>query len=239
MKIATFNINNVNKRLANLLGWLQEARPDVACLQELKASDSEFPIAAFEKAGYGAVWRGERSWNGVAILARGCEPVVTNLALPGNPSDAQSRYVEAAVHGVLIGTLYAPNGNPQPGPKFDYKLLWMKRLLAHAEELFALNIVTETEIAKAKAFSKGRSFKALPTRFSDSQSKARTPLRLGRPALPLLARIGGGAGALHTEHPAKSLCFVVSQSAGLLKISWLVRPGHPPRGRVPGPLAVC
>jgi exodeoxyribonuclease III len=95
MKIATFNINNVNKRLANLLSWLREARPDVACLQELKASESEFPIAAIEKAGYGAVWRGERSWNGVAILARGCEPVVTNLALPGDPRDAQSRYVEA------------------------------------------------------------------------------------------------------------------------------------------------
>ena len=139
MKIATFNINNVNKRLANLLGWLQEARPDVACVQELKASDSEFPIAAFEKAGYGAVWRGERSWNGVAILARGCDPVVTNMALPGDLRDAQSRYVEAAVHGVLIGTLYAPNGNPQPGPKFEYKLLWMKRLLAHAAELFALD----------------------------------------------------------------------------------------------------
>jgi exodeoxyribonuclease-3 len=139
MKIATFNINNVNKRLANLLGWLQDARPDVACLQELKASDSEFPIAAIENAGYGAVWRGERSWNGVAILARGCDPVVTNMALPGDPRDAQSRYVEAAVHGVLIGTLYAPNGNPQPGPKFEYKLLWMKRLLAHAAELSALD----------------------------------------------------------------------------------------------------
>src|SRR5262245_13514230 len=139
MKIATFNINGVNKRLANLLGWLQEARPDVACLQELKASDVEFPIAAIEKAGYGAVWRGERSWNGVAILARGCDPVVTNRALPGDPKDAQSRYVEAAVHGVLIGTLYAPNGNPQPGPKFEYKLLWMERLLAHAADLFALD----------------------------------------------------------------------------------------------------
>jgi exodeoxyribonuclease III len=139
MKIATFNINNVNKRLANLLGWLQEARPDVACLQELKGSESEFPIAAIEKAGYGAAWRGERSWNDVAILARGSDPVVTNLALPGDPRDAQSRYVEAAVHGVLIATLYAPNGNPQPGPKFEYKLLWMKRLLAHAADLFALD----------------------------------------------------------------------------------------------------
>ena len=139
MKIATFNVNNINKRLDNLLGWLHQARPDVACLQELKAPDSQFPVAAIEKAGYGAVWRGERSWNGVAILARGCEPVVTNIALPGDSKDTQSRYIEAAVHGVLIGTLYAPNGNPQPGPKFKFKLAWMDRLLAHAAELFVLD----------------------------------------------------------------------------------------------------
>jgi exodeoxyribonuclease-3 len=138
MKIATFNINNVNKRLANLLDWLRAERPDVACLQELKATDSEFPVAAIEKAGYGAVWRGQKSWNGVAILARSAEPVVTRTALPGDPDDTQSRYIEAAVNGVLIATLYAPNGNPQPGPKFDYKLAWMKRLAAHAAELYAL-----------------------------------------------------------------------------------------------------
>ena len=139
MKIATFNINNVNKRLANLLGWLRQARADVCCLQELKATDSQFPIAAIEKVGYGALWRGEKSWNGVAILARGCEPVPTRTALPGDPSDTQSRYIEAAVHGVLIATLYAPNGNPQPGPKFKYKLAWMKRLFAHAAKLYALD----------------------------------------------------------------------------------------------------
>jgi exodeoxyribonuclease-3 len=139
MKIATFNINNVNKRLANLLGWLRQVRPDVACLQELKAADSEFPIAAIENTGYGAVWRGERSWNGVAILARSCEPVLTRTALPADPGDTQSRYIEAAANGVLIATLYAPNGNPQPGPKFKYKLAWMKRLLAHAAELCALD----------------------------------------------------------------------------------------------------
>ena len=97
MKIATLNINNVNKRLANLLAWLRQAQPDVACLQELKATDSEFPIAAIEKAGYGAAWHGEKSWNGVAILARDGEPVVTRTALPGDPDDAQSRYIEAAV----------------------------------------------------------------------------------------------------------------------------------------------
>ena len=135
MKVATFNINNVNKRLSNLLAWLQAAKPDVVGLQELKATDSEFPIAAIEKAGYGAVWRGQKSWNGVAILARGCEPVVTHTSLPDDPADTQSRYIEAAVKGVLIGTLYAPNGNPQPGPKFKYKLAWMERLIAHAAEL--------------------------------------------------------------------------------------------------------
>ena len=128
MKIATLNVNDVKKRLANLLDWLRQARPDVACLQELKATDTEFPIAAIKKAGYGAVWRGQKSWNGVAILARGCEPVVTRTELPGDPDDTQSRYIEAAVNGVLIATLYAPNGNPQPGPKFKYKLAWMKRL---------------------------------------------------------------------------------------------------------------
>jgi exodeoxyribonuclease-3 len=104
MKIATFNINNVNKRLANLLGW-RRARPEVACLQELKATDSEFPIAAIKEAGYDAVWRGEKSWNGVAILGRGGEPVLTRAGLPGDPADTQSRYIEAAVNGVLVATL--------------------------------------------------------------------------------------------------------------------------------------
>ena len=117
MKIATFNINNVNKRLANLLDWLRAAEPDVVCLQELKAADSEFPRAAIEREGYGAVWRGQKTWNGVAILARGSEPIVTRTALPGDDADTQSRYLEAAVKGVLVTSLYAPNGNPQPGPR--------------------------------------------------------------------------------------------------------------------------
>jgi exodeoxyribonuclease-3 len=122
-----------------LFAWLRSARPDVACLQELKATDEGFRVGAIEKAGYGAVWRGERSWNGVAILARGCEPVPTRTRLPGDPSDKQSRYIEAAVRGVLIATLYAPNGNPQPGPKFDYKLTWTKRLVKQASELCRLD----------------------------------------------------------------------------------------------------
>ena len=140
MKIASFNINNINKRLANLLGWLRTAKPDVVCLQELKATDREFPQAAIAKAGYGAVWRGQKSWNGVAILARDSDPIVTRTELPGDAEDAQARYIEAAVNGVLITSLYAPNGNPQPGPKFTYKLAWMDRLAAHAADLFAAGV---------------------------------------------------------------------------------------------------
>ena len=140
MRIATFNVNNVNKRLGNLLAWLAGTRPDVACLQELKAAQPDFPAAELERAGYGAVWRGQRAWNGVAILARGAEPILTRDALPGDPDDREARYVEAAVSGVLVGCLYAPNGNPQPGPKFDRKLAWMARLDAHAAELVATGL---------------------------------------------------------------------------------------------------
>ncbi len=140
MTLATFNINNVNRRLGNLLAWLDHARPDIVCLQELKAADAEFPRAAVEDAGYGAVWRGQRTWNGVAILARGAEPILTRAALPGDPDDEQSRYIEAAVGGVLVACLYLPNGNPRPGPKFDYKLAWFERLIAHAAGLWAAGV---------------------------------------------------------------------------------------------------
>ncbi len=136
MKIATFNINNVNRRLSNLIAWLEFATPDVVCLQELKAADREFPIAAIESAGYGAAWCGQRTWNGVAILARNAAPVVTHRTLPGDASDNQNRYLEAAIDGILIACIYAPNGNPQPGPKFDYKLAWFKRLIDHAAQLW-------------------------------------------------------------------------------------------------------
>jgi exodeoxyribonuclease-3 len=135
MKIATYNINNVNRRLPLLLAWLEEAKPDVVCLQELKSTDALFPKAALSEAGYGAIWRGEKTWNGVAILARDVQPVETRKSLPGDPKDLQSRYIEAAVNGILIGCLYLPNGNPQPGPKFDYKLAWFDRLIAHAADL--------------------------------------------------------------------------------------------------------
>jgi exodeoxyribonuclease-3 len=140
MRIATFNINNVNKRLSNLLEWLAATKPDVVCLQELKAEDRAFPLAAIEAAGYGAVWRGQRAWNGVAILARGATPVITRRALPGDPADDQARYIEAAVSGVLIASIYLPNGNPQPGPKFAYKLTWFERLIAQAAALMAAGV---------------------------------------------------------------------------------------------------
>jgi exodeoxyribonuclease-3 len=136
MKIASYNINGVNGRLPRLLEWLAEARPDVVCLQELKAEHARFPRAAIEQSGYGAVWKGQRAQAGVAILARGAAPIITRRELPGDASDTQSRYIEAAVDGTLIACLYAPNGNPQPGPRFEYKLRWMERLHAHAEELF-------------------------------------------------------------------------------------------------------
>ncbi|WP_158807282.1 exodeoxyribonuclease III [Beijerinckia sp. L45] len=140
MKIATFNINNINRRLPNLLAWLAAAAPDVVCLQELKAAGAKFPLSAIQQAGYGAVWAGQKTWNGVAILAKGAEPVLTRNALPGDPDDTQSRYIEAAVGGVLIASLYLPNGNPRPGPKFDYKLAWFDRLIAHAASLKAAGV---------------------------------------------------------------------------------------------------
>jgi exodeoxyribonuclease-3 len=162
LKVATYNINNINKRLDNLLAWLAKAEPDIVCLQELKAEQDAFPVNALRTLGYEAVWHGERSWNGVAILARHHVPVLTRISLPGNPDghysetrnhedrnredrhhetrsseDHQARYIEAAVQGVLITSIYLPNGNPQPGPKFNYKLAWFERLIAHAAELMA------------------------------------------------------------------------------------------------------
>lgn len=135
MKIATYNVNGVNGRLPVLQKWLEEAEPDVVCLQELKAPEEKFPLAAIEQAGYKAIWHGQKSWNGVAILSRGQEIKEVRRALPGDPEDLHSRYIEAIVNNIVIGCLYLPNGNPAPGPKFDYKLAWFKRFAAHAKDL--------------------------------------------------------------------------------------------------------
>jgi exodeoxyribonuclease-3 len=140
VKIATYNLNGVTARLPELLVLLEDSAPDVVCLQELKAPTERFPASAIEKAGYGAVWLGEKSWNGVAILARGRKPEETRRGLPGDSADVQSRYIEAAVGGVIVSSLYAPNGNPQPGPKFEFKLRWFERLQTHATALLATGL---------------------------------------------------------------------------------------------------
>ncbi len=137
LKIATFNINGIHTRLPALLDWLEREAPDVVCLQELKAPDKAFPAKDIRDAGYGAIWQGQSSWNGVAILARGMEPLEVRRGLPGGEDDPHSRYLEAAAHGVVVGCLYLPNGNPQPGPKFDYKLAWFERFIEHAAALQA------------------------------------------------------------------------------------------------------
>ena len=166
MRLATFNINGVNRRIGNLLDWLAATKPDAACLQELKSTDQDFPHDALREAGYAAVCHGQKTWNGVAILARGEQaPVLTRRGLPGDPADQQSRYIEAAVDGVLIACLYLPNGNPWPGPKFDYKLAWFERLIAHAATLRAtglpvalvgdFNVVpTDADIYPSKSWAK-------------------------------------------------------------------------------------
>ncbi|UOE52485.1 exodeoxyribonuclease III [Mucilaginibacter sp. SMC90] len=140
MKIATYNINGINGRIENLLRWLAEARPDVVCLQELKCEDHKFPERALLDAGYHAIWQGQKSWNGVAILSRYGEIQETRRGLEGEDEDLHSRYIEAFINGVVIGCLYLPNGNPFPGPKFDYKLRWIKRLQGHADKLLGFGL---------------------------------------------------------------------------------------------------
>lgn len=164
-KLATFNVNGIGARLPHLLDWLAREKPDVVALQELKATDEAFPAGPLEDAGYGAIWQGQRSWNGVALLGRGGVPVESRRGLPGDPADEQSRYIEAAVNGIVVAALYLPNGNPQPGPKFDYKLRWMERLIKHAKGLVELphpvvmmgdfNVIpTDDDVYDAKAWRK-------------------------------------------------------------------------------------
>ncbi|QNN68649.1 exodeoxyribonuclease III [Sphingomonas lutea] len=142
MRVASYNINGVNTRLPVLIRWLTEAQPDIVALQELKCTDEVFPAATIAELGYAAIWHGQSRWNGVAILSRVGEPIETRRALPDDPDPSQSRYIEAAVCGLIIGNLYAPNGNPWPGPKFDYKLAWLDRLSAHAADLLASGLPT-------------------------------------------------------------------------------------------------
>jgi exodeoxyribonuclease-3 len=194
VRIATFNINNVNRRLPNLLRWLAAFAPDVVCLQELKCAHGDFPVDAIRKAGYYAVWKGERSWNGVAILARKREPILIRDVLPGNTEDKQSRYIEAAVDGVAIASIYLPNGNPQPGLKFDYKLEWFDRLVDHATELLAQD---------APAVLAG-DYNVVPTDFDIYATRSYKDNALLQPApraayAKLLA--AGWTDALRTFHP--------------------------------------
>jgi exodeoxyribonuclease III len=198
MKISTFNVNGIRSRLAHLLDWLATESPDVACLQELKAPDSSFPIAAIRAAGYGAVWHGQTSWNGVAILAKGADPIEIRRGLPGDPDDTHSRYLEAHVGSVVIACLYLPNGNPQPGPKFDYKLAWFERLIKHAKSLRA---------SKGSVILAG-DFNVVPTDFDiyDPKSWRKDALLQPEPRAAyqrLLAQ--GWTDALRTRHPEEPI----------------------------------
>lgn len=194
MKIATYNVNGVNGRLPVLLRWLDEAKPDIVCLQELKAPSEKFPALEIRQAGYGAIWHGQKSWNGVAILARGRQPEETRRWLPGDPADTQSRYIEAAVGGILVGCLYLPNGNPAPGPKFDYKLRWFERLLKHARTLAKLD---------APVILAG-DFNVMPTELDVYKPERWTADALFRPEVrATYARLlkQGWTDALRTLHP--------------------------------------
>jgi exodeoxyribonuclease III len=169
LRIASYNINGIHSRLHVLTRWLDEFRPDIVGLQELKCTDEAFPHQAIEALGYAAIRHGQRRWNGVALLSRVGDPVETRRALPNDPNTEQSRYIEAAVCGILIGNMYAPNGNPKPGPKFDYKLAWMDALGAHARELLDskvpalmmgdFNVIpTDTDVYKPERWAKDALF---------------------------------------------------------------------------------
>jgi exodeoxyribonuclease-3 len=198
MRIATFNVNGIGSRLPALLQWLHETQPDAVCLQELKAPQEKFPEAAINEAGYQAVWHGQKSWNGVAILARGVAPIEVGRGLPGDPDDEQSRYIEAVVNGVLIAGLYLPNGNPAPGPKFDYKLRWFERLITHSARL--LDSGTPTVLAG--------DFNVMPTELDVYKPERWGDDALFRPEVReafhrLLAQ--GWTDALRTMHPGETI----------------------------------
>jgi exodeoxyribonuclease III len=198
VKIATYNVNGVNGRLPVLLRWLAQAAPDVACLQELKAPQEKFPESSIREAGYVALWHGQKSWNGVAILARSGSPVESRRGLPGDPDDVHSRYLEATVDGLVIGCLYLPNGNPAPGPKFDYKLRWFERLIAHAAKL----------IASGEPVVLAGDFNVIPTDLDVYKPERWLDDALFRPEVRdayhrLLAQ--GWTDALRTRHPGERI----------------------------------
>jgi exodeoxyribonuclease-3 len=198
LKIATFNVNGVNGRLPSLLRWLAEFKPDIACLQELKAPQEKFPEGAIREAGYGVVWHGQKSWNGVAILARGRDPVETRRGLPGDPDDTHSRYIEALIDEVLVGCLYLPNGNPAPGPKYDYKLRWLDRFSTYAEELLAIG---------APVVLAG-DYNIIPTAFDVYKTERWVDDALFRPEVrEVFARLvaNGWTDALREMHPGERI----------------------------------
>jgi exodeoxyribonuclease III len=198
MKIATFNINNINRRLPNLLRWLRSAKPDIVCLQELKAADDEFPHASINKAGYHAVWHGQKTWNGVAILSRKAEPVLIRTVLPGDRNDHEARYIEAAISGIIIACLYLPNGNPQPGPKFDYKLAWLARLRRHAAKF----IKQDLPVVLAGDYNVAPTpLDIYPTRSWDKDALIQPKSRAA--FISLVAQ--GWTDAIRTLHPSKPM----------------------------------
>jgi exodeoxyribonuclease-3 len=198
MKIATFNINNINRRLPNLLMWLKRAKPDVVALQELKSTDEGFPRAAIEQAGYGAAWRGQKTWNGVAILARRADPVLIRTALPGDDDDHEARYIEAAIKGIVVTSLYLPNGNPQPGPKFDYKLDWFRRLRAHTTKF----IKQEIPVVLAGDYNVApTALDIYPTKSWDKDALIQPKSRI---AFQALIR-QGWTDAIRTLHPSRPM----------------------------------
>lgn len=233
MKIATFNINGIRSRLDALLAWLEREAPDVVCLQELKATDAQFPISAIQAAGYGAVWHGQASWNGVAILARDAEPVLSRRGLPGNEDDTHSRYIEAAVHGILIGCLYLPNGNPQPGPKFDYKLAWMERFNAHAKTLFEsghpvilagdYNVVpTDEDIYNTRSWLKDALLQPESRAAYASCSRRAGRMRCAK-SIPMSASIPSGIISASTGRRTRGCASITSCSARILRPGFRMR----------------
>ena len=172
LRVATFNVNGVKGRMPRLLEWLQETRPDIACLQEIKTSDARFPTTAIEAAGYHAIWHGQPKHHGVAILVRGDKPREVRRGLPGNDLDHEARYLEAQVHGIRVASVYLPNGNPAPGPRFDYKLAWFERLIAHAQSLLARGEPVSPSQSRIAPWIVGNPFAAgLPGKFPLSFSE--------------------------------------------------------------------